>query len=206
MDLFVFDKNYYEKGFKFVAGVDEAGRGPLAGPVTAAAVILPQGIEIPYLNDSKKLTEKKRTILFDIIKEKALAYFISSVDNTVIDEVNILQATFIAMKNSVEGLNIKPELCLIDGNHKIPDLKFNQEAVIDGDAKSAVIAAASVLAKVTRDRLMLEYSRQYPLYKFEKHKGYGTPVHMEALKTYGACPIHRKSFAPVKLYSGNSNG
>jgi ribonuclease HII len=206
MDLFSFDKNYCDKGFKLLAGIDEAGRGPLAGPVTAAAVILPQDINIPYLNDSKQLTEKKREILFDIIKEKALAYAVSSADNAVIDEINILQATFTAMRNSVSGLNVKPELCLVDGNHKIPDLPFEQEAVIDGDAKSAAIAAASILAKVTRDRMMLEYSKQYPLYKFEKHKGYGTKVHIEALKVYGACPIHRKTFAPVKLYSGNSNG
>ncbi|MCL2799099.1 MAG: ribonuclease HII [Endomicrobia bacterium] len=205
MDLFLFDKNYRDKGFKFVAGIDEAGRGPLAGPVIAAAVILPQGIDIPHLNDSKQLTEKKRETLFDIIREKALAYAVSSIDNNAIDRINILQATFIVMKNSIDGLKINPELCLVDGNHKIPGLQFNQQAVVDGDAKSASIAAASILAKVTRDRIMIEYAKQYPLYKFEKHKGYGTKTHIEALKAHGACPIHRKTFAPVKLYLRNSD-
>jgi len=198
MSIFIFDKAYHDKGFNFTAGIDEAGRGPLAGPVTAAAVILPKDINIQYLNDSKKLSAKKREELFWVIKEKALAFSIVSVDNEKIDEVNILQATFIAMSQAVESLKTTPDICLVDGNHKIPKLVFRQEAVIDGDAKSACIAAASILAKVTRDRIMLDYAKQYPEYQFEKHKGYGTALHMEALKKYGPCPIHRCSFAPVK--------
>ncbi|MCL2335591.1 MAG: ribonuclease HII [Endomicrobia bacterium] len=197
MNLFLFDKGYHDQGFKSVAGVDEAGRGPLAGPVTAAAVILPKDADIPYLNDSKQLTPKKREELFEIIIHTALAYSVSTVDNNKIDEVNILQATFIAMGESVSKLKVRPDLCLIDGNHKVPKLAFDQQAIIDGDAKSAAIAAASILAKVTRDRLMLEYAKQYPVYGFEKHKGYGTKAHMEVLQKYGACPIHRRSFAPV---------
>lgn len=196
---FSFDRNYYDKGLNSVAGIDEAGRGPLAGPVIAAAVILPKDTEIPYLNDSKKLTEKRRNELFDIIKEKAVSYCISTVDNIKIDEVNILRATFIAMKQAVSGLKINPELCLVDGNHIIPNLNLKQEAIISGDAQSAAIAAASILAKVTRDKIMLEYAAKFPEYGFEKHKGYGTKMHMEALKKYGACPIHRQSFTPVRL-------
>ncbi len=201
MDPFLFDKAYYDKGLNSVAGIDEAGRGPLAGPVAAAAVILPKDINIPYLNDSKQLTHKKREELFDIIIQKAVDFSIQTVDNSVIDNINILQATFMAMRNAVCGLKTKADYCIVDGNHKIPGLKYNQESIIDGDAKSAAIAAASILAKVTRDRLMLEYALKYPQYGFEKHKGYGTKVHMEALKKYGACPIHRVSFAPVKLCS-----
>jgi len=203
MSLFSFDKEFYDKGLVSVAGVDEAGRGPLAGPVAAAAVILPKDADIPHLNDSKQLTPKRRDELFEIIKQKALAYSISTVDNNKIDEINILQATFIAMGNSVSGLKLRPDLCLIDGNHKVPKLAFDQQAIVDGDAKSAAIAAASILAKVTRDRLMLEYAKQYPVYGFEKHKGYGTKMHMEALKKYGACPIHRRSFAPVREVTDN---
>jgi ribonuclease HII len=198
-DPFSFDKKYYDKGLNSVAGIDEAGRGPLAGPVVAAAVIFPKNISIPHLNDSKKLTEKRRNNLFEIIKEKSLAYSVSMVGSAKIDEINILQATFMAMGDAVAGLKIRPDLCLIDGNHKIPNLKLNQEAIICGDAKSAAIAAASVLAKVTRDRLMLEYAKEFPQYGFEKHKGYGTKTHMEALKKYGACGIHRRSFAPLRL-------
>jgi ribonuclease HII len=199
--LFSFDKNYYDKGLISVAGIDEAGRGPLAGPVAAAAVIFPKDIEIPFLNDSKKLTEKKRNELFKIIKEKALAYSVATIDNVKIDEVNILRATFMAMKQAVLNLKISPQLCLIDGNHKIPELALNQEAIVGGDAKSASIAAASILAKVTRDAIMLEYAKEFPMYGFEKHKGYGTKTHMDALKKYGVCRIHRQSFAPVKLCS-----
>ena len=197
MSLFQFDKNYHDKNIDFLAGIDEAGRGPLAGPVTAAAVILAQNTDIPYLNDSKKLTPKKRDELFEIIKARAIAFSIVCVDSQTIDKINILQATFLAMKNAVEALKIKPQLCLIDGNHKIPNFNLNQEAVISGDAKSASIAAASILAKVERDRLMLEYAKQYPEYFFEKHKGYGTKAHIEAINKYGACPIHRMTFAPL---------
>lgn len=199
MDPFSFDKQYYDKGLLTVAGIDEAGRGPLAGPVVAAAVILPKDIIIPSLNDSKQLSAAKRDELFEIIKEKAVAFFVSDVDNDIIDTVNILQAVFIAMANAVLNMKIKPDICLVDGNYKIPQLKLPQEAIIDGDAKSASIAAASILAKVTRDRIMDEYALEYPGYGFEKHKGYGTKAHLEALKKLGPCPIHRRSFAPVRL-------
>ncbi len=199
MNPFSFDKQYYDKGLLTVAGIDEAGRGPLAGPVVAAAVILPKDIIIPSLNDSKQLSATKRDELFEIIKEKAVAFFVSDVDNDIIDTVNILQAVFIAMANAVLNMKIKPDICLVDGNYKIPQLKLPQEAIIDGDAKSASIAAASILAKVTRDRIMDEYALEYPGYGFEKHKGYGTKAHLEALKKLGPCPIHRQSFAPVRL-------
>lgn len=199
MNPFSFDKQYYDKGLLTVAGIDEAGRGPLAGPVVAAAVILPKDIIIPSLNDSKQLSAAKRDELFEIIKEKAVAFFVSDVDNDIIDTVNILQAVFIAMANAVLNMKIKPDICLVDGNYKIPQLKLPQEAIIDGDAKSASIAAASILAKVTRDRIMDEYALEYPGYGFEKHKGYGTKAHLEALKKLGPCPIHRQSFAPVRL-------
>ncbi|GHT50925.1 hypothetical protein AGMMS49990_04250 [Endomicrobiia bacterium] len=197
MDSLFFDRNFYDKWFTLVAGIDEAGRGSLAGPVTAAAVILAKDLIIPDLNDSKQVSERKREQLFVIIKEKALAYAIEAVDNTIIDKINILQATFLAMSRAVLKLQIKPELCLIDGNHKIPNLPFKQEAIISGDAKSACIAAASILAKVTRDKIMKEYAKQYPVYEFEKHKGYGTRQHIESLKQYGPCPIHRITFAPI---------
>jgi ribonuclease HII len=198
MDLFSFDKDFSDKGLRFIAGIDEAGRGPLAGPVAAAAVILPKGIEIPDLNDSKQLSEKKREQLFGVIKEKALAYSIEIVDNNIIDQINILQATFLAMSKAVLNLKIKPDLCLIDGNHKAPSIAFSQSAIIGGDAKSACIAAASILAKVTRDRLMYDYAKQYPVYEFEKHKGYGTKKHIEAIKQHGTCPIHRVTFASIR--------
>jgi ribonuclease HII len=197
MNPFSFDENFYDKGFQFIAGIDEAGRGPLAGPVVAAAVILSKDISIPDLNDSKQLSEKKREKLFDIIRGEALAYAVEIVDNTIIDQINILQATFLAMSKAISKLQRKPELCLVDGNRKIPNVDFNQESIVSGDAKSACVAAASILAKVTRDRLMLEYAKLYPLYEFEKHKGYGTKKHVEALKRYGVCPIHRTTFAPI---------
>jgi ribonuclease HII len=197
MDSFSFDKNFYDKGLNLVSGIDEAGRGPLAGPVVAAAVILPQNVVIQGLNDSKQLSEKKREKLFEIIREKALTYAVEIVDNKTIDKINILQSTFLAMHNAVSNLKIKPELCLVDGNHKVPKLSINQEAIISGDAKSACIAAASILAKVTRDRMMVEYAKQYPVYEFERHKGYGTKKHIEVLNKYGPCPIHRLTFAPI---------
>lgn len=197
MDLFAFDKNFYSKGLKLIAGIDEAGRGPLAGPVVASAVVLPKNCMIGNLNDSKKLSSKKREILFKIIKEKALFYAISAVDSNTIDKINILQATLLAMKNSILQLEKKPDICLIDGNCKVKGLDITQETIVGGDAKSAAIAAASILAKVTRDTLMDKYAKEYPLYGFEKHKGYGTKKHIEAIKGYGICPIHRKSFAPI---------
>ena len=197
LELFKFDKFYFDKGLGFVSGVDEAGRGPLAGPVVAAAVILSEETIIEEVNDSKKLTPKKREILFEIIKSKALSYGIGIVDNTTIDKINILQATFLAMKNALEQLKIKPDIVLVDGNHKIPNLEIKQEALVSGDARSQSIACASILAKVTRDKIMDEYAKQYPQYLFEKHKGYGTKAHIEAIKKFGACPIHRKTFAPL---------
>lgn len=197
MNLFSFDKNFYNKNVGLIAGVDESGRGSLAGPVTAAAVVLPRGLIIPGLNDSKQLSEKKRKILFELIKKKALFYTVEFIDNKTIDKVNILQATFLAMFYAVVKLKIRPNLCLIDGSRKVPSLFCDQEVVVGGDSKSASIAAASILAKVSRDRIMLEYSKFYPIYGFEKHKGYGTKKHIEILKQYGTCPIHRITFRPV---------
>lgn len=181
------------RGFSAICGIDEAGRGPLAGPVCAAAVILPFGCTIEGLDDSKKLTEKKREKLFDVIRERALAYSIALVDHQTIDEINILEATFLAMKNAVEGLPIPADFALVDGNRS-KGLSIPHECVIGGDAKSPSIAAASILAKVTRDRLMLEYAAQYPAYLFEKHKGYGTKAHYEAILAHGPSPIHRMTF------------
>lgn len=182
-----------KQGYKYIAGVDEAGRGPLAGPVYAAAVILPEGMLIEGINDSKKLSEKKREELFDVICEKASAYCIAEVSHMRIDEINILNATFEAMNKAVNGLNIRPDYVLIDGN-RIKGMEIPHETVVKGDAKSISIAAASILAKVSRDRAMYEMARQYPLYGFDKHKGYGTKTHCDAILKYGACEIHRKSF------------
>ncbi len=182
------------RGFNIVCGVDEAGRGPLAGPVCAAAVILPCGIFIEGLNDSKKLSEKKREALFDVIKEKAVAYSIAFGSVEEIENVNILNATFLAMNRAIEGLSMKPDYCLIDGNRVPKNIKFPCETVVKGDSKSASVAAASILAKVTRDRLMAEYDEKYPQYGFKNHKGYGTKAHYEAIEKYGVCEIHRLSF------------
>ena len=182
-----------EKGYKYVCGIDEAGRGPLAGPVCAAAVILPEGIEIEGLNDSKKLTEKKREKLYDIIIEKAIAYGIAFADEKEIDEINILQATFLAMKRAQEKLGVKADYALVDGN-RMPKLNIDGETIVSGDALSPSIAAASILAKVTRDRLMMEYDKEFPQYQFAKHKGYGTKVHTEAIKAFGPSKIHRLTF------------
>ena len=182
-----------EKGFTAVCGVDEAGRGPLAGPVFAAAVILPVDCEIEGLNDSKKLSEKKREALFDMIKEKAISWSIASVDEKTIDEINILQATYLAMKNAVEGLDVPADYALIDGN-RMPPIAIEGETVVKGDAKSMSIAAASILAKVSRDRFMLEIDKKYPQYQFAKHKGYGTKLHYEMLTEHGVSDCHRLSF------------
>ena len=187
------ENEYREKGFNIICGVDEAGRGPLAGPVYAAAVILPSDCVIEGLNDSKKLTEKKREALFDEIKEKALAYGIASADEKEIDEINILNATFLAMKRAIDSLSVKPDLALIDGNQK-PHTDIEDVTVIKGDAKSMSIAAASVLAKVSRDRFMLEMAEKYPQYEFARHKGYGTKLHYEKIAQYGVCDIHRRTF------------
>jgi len=193
MDWLIYENEAKLKGFNAVCGVDEAGRGPLAGPVCAAAVILPDGMIIEGVNDSKKLTEKKRELLFDVIKEKALAYSIAFATVEEIEEMNILNATMLAMKRAVEGLSVKADYAYIDGN-KLPPLEIPCEYVIKGDAKSMSIAAASILAKVSRDRLCLDYAKKYPEYGFEKHKGYGTKAHTEVIKKYGPCEIHRLSF------------
>ena len=180
-------------GLRLICGVDEAGRGPLAGPVCAAAVILPEHLQIPGLNDSKKLTDKKRRELFPVIQEQAIAYGIGLASESEIDEINILQATFLAMRRALEQLTVRPEIALIDGNRET-DFGLPVKTVVKGDSLSANIAAASILAKVTRDNLMMELAQQYPEYGFEIHKGYGTKAHYEALRTYGPCPIHRKTF------------
>lgn len=182
------------KGFKLVCGVDEAGRGPLAGPVCAAAVILPENAVIEGLNDSKKLSEKKREALYDVIKEKAISFCVAYGTLEEIETLNILQATFLAMNRAIDGLAVKPDFALIDGNRVPKDIKIPCETVVKGDGKSMSVAAASVLAKVTRDRLMLEYDKKYPEYDFKKHKGYGTKEHTELIKKYGPCEIHRMSF------------
>ena len=183
----------FENGIKLICGVDEAGRGPLAGPVCAAAVILPPHIEILGLNDSKKLTDKKRRELYPIIMEKAIAYGIGFASHEEIDEINILQATYLAMERAIAQLSVKPELALIDGN-RAKDFGLPVQTVIKGDSLSASIAAASVLAKVTRDDLMLKAAKAYPQYAFDVHKGYGTKAHYEALTAHGPSPIHRMSF------------
>lgn len=188
------EKSARLKGYKLVCGVDEAGRGPLAGPVCAAAVILPADIEIEGLNDSKKLSEKKRELLFDVIKEKAVSYAIAFGSVEEIEEFNILEATFIAMNRAIDSLDIKPDYALIDGNRVPKGIKIDCETVIKGDAKSSSIAAASILAKVTRDRLLLEYDKEYPQYNFKKHKGYGTKEHTSLILEYGVSPVHRRSF------------
>ena len=186
-----FENKYSDLGA--VAGIDEAGRGPLAGPVVAAAVILPKDIFLPFLNDSKKVTEKRRDVLFDEIKQEAIAYGIGIASNALIDEINILQATYEAMREAISKLNKTPDILLVDAVH-IPGINIKQVGIVKGDAKSVNIAAASILAKVTRDRLMLEYDKIYPEYGFASNKGYGTAKHIEALKAYGACDIHRRSF------------
>ncbi len=188
-----FENLLKEQGFSVVCGVDEAGRGPLAGPVFAAAVILPEGMEDIGINDSKKLSEKKRDALFDIIKEKAVAWSVASADEKEIDEINILNATFLAMKRAVEGLSVKPDAALIDGNRK-PGLGIEEMTVVKGDAKSVSIAAASILAKVSRDRYLMELDKEYPEYQFSKHKGYPTKLHYEMIKEHGISPVHRLSF------------
>ena len=177
----------------YVAGIDEAGRGPLAGHVVAAAVILPKDIFLPFLNDSKKVTEKRRDVLFDEIKQNAIAYGIGIASNTLIDEINILQATYEAMREAINALEKTPDILLVDAVH-IPDINIKQVGIVKGDAKSVNIAAASILAKVTRDRLMAEYDKIYPEYGFASNKGYGTATHIAALKEIGPCAIHRKSF------------
>lgn len=193
-EMYLIEEEYYKKGITFVAGCDEAGRGPLAGPVVAAAVILPPHCEIPYLNDSKKLTEKRRFALEPIIKELAVAWAVARVEHDEIDEINILEASLKAMKMALEQLSVKAEAVLIDGPHGLRDVELPMEAVVKGDARSASIAAASILAKTERDRVMVAYDELYPEYGFKKHKGYPTKAHREAVKEHGFSPIHRKTF------------
>ena len=194
MPDFELETSARKAGYKSVCGVDEAGRGPLAGPVCAAAVILPENCEIPGLNDSKKLSEKKRGELFEIITERAVSCAVAFGTLEEIEKFNILNATFMAMKRAVSALKIPADFALIDGNRKPAGLEIPCETVVKGDGKSCSIAAASILAKVTRDRLLLEYDSLYPQYGFAKHKGYGTKAHYEAIREYGVCPVHRLSF------------
>lgn len=192
-EMWLFEKEMKENGYSLVCGIDEAGRGPLAGPVYAACVILPECCVINGINDSKKLSEKKRELLFDEITQKALDYNIASVDEKIIDEINILNATHLAMNDAIEGMKIKPDFALIDGN-SIKNMKTPHQTIVKGDAKSISIAAASILAKVARDRYITEISDKYPQYEFAKHKGYGTKLHTDLLKQYGPCEIHRRTF------------
>ena len=193
MPDYSYEQAAMKSGFEFICGVDEAGRGPLAGPVCAAAVILPPGLEIEGLNDSKKLSEKKREALFDIIIENAIDYFIAYGSLEEIEEYNILNATYFAMNRAINGLK-RVDFALIDGNRIPADIKVQSATIVKGDAKSMSIAAASILAKVSRDRLCMEYDKKYPQYQFAKHKGYGTKLHSDLIKQLGPCEIHRLSF------------
>lgn len=192
-ELYAYEAALRAQGVSVICGIDEAGRGPLAGPVCAAACILPAGLELPGLNDSKKLTEKRREALYTQIIAQAVAWAVCLVDEKTIDEINILQATFRAMRGAVEQLSVRPDLCLVDGNRD-PGLGLPTKTVVGGDAACASIAAASILAKVTRDRLMVQLDAQYPGYGFAAHKGYGTKAHYAAVAALGLCPIHRRSF------------
>ena len=192
-NMLLIEESLYDEGYEYICGVDEAGRGPLCGPVVAAAVILPKHGCIEGVNDSKKISEKKREKLYDDIMKGAIAVGIGISDVDVIEKVNILNATKIAMKKAIESLSIKPDYVLIDGNQKI-DIDILQETVVSGDAKSESIASASIIAKVTRDRMLRKFDEMYPEYGFAKHKGYGTKAHIEAIKKYGLTPIHRQSF------------
>jgi len=192
-EMWLIEEDCFHQGFHCVCGVDEAGRGPLAGPVYAAAVILPEYEIIPGLNDSKKLTDKRRRELFPVICDKAVAYGIGIASADEIDEINILQATFLAMSRAINSLPVKPDIALIDGN-RAKDFGIPVKTVVKGDSLSASIAAASILAKVSRDDDMLNSAIEYPQYHFDVHKGYGTKLHYEALEKYGPCPIHRRTF------------
>ena len=192
-NMWEIEQKYFAQGVRLICGVDEAGRGPLAGPVCAAAVILPANVDIPGLDDSKKLSDKRRRELFPIIKEQAVAYGVAFADHQEIDQINILQATFLAMERAIAQLEVKPEVALIDGNRE-KDFGIPVETVVHGDSRSASIAAASILAKVTRDDYMLKMAETYPQYSFEIHKGYGTKAHYAALTEFGPSPIHRMTF------------
>ena len=202
MDWLEYENKAYELGFDVICGVDEAGRGPLAGPVYAAAVILPRGYIVDGVNDSKKLSEKKRDLLFDKIVDECVCYSVGTASVEEIDKINILQATFLAMRRAVDGLSVKPDIALIDGNKK-PGPDIEQWDIVKGDATSANIAAASIIAKVSRDRYMLKLAEKYPQYQFEKHKGYGTKLHYEMLDKYGISEVHRKTF--LKKYLEKKN-
>ncbi|WP_051085658.1 ribonuclease HII [Desulfobacter curvatus] len=195
--MLAFEKQAMLGGYNLIAGVDEAGRGPLAGPVVSAAVVLPENFDVCGINDSKKLSEKKREALFPVIKNQAVAFGIGIADHEEIDRINILQASLLSMKRAVEDLTLDPDYLLIDGKFAI-DSTIAQRSVIKGDALSLSIAAASILAKVTRDRIMADLDVQYPQYGFKRHKGYPTKAHKEAILTHGPCPVHRKSFKGVK--------
>ena len=190
---FSYEKEAHENGFEVVCGVDEAGRGPLAGPVFAAAVILPENYSHEILNDSKKLSEKKRDLVYDDIIKDAVAWSVGIATEKEIDDINILNATFLAMKRAVDGLSIKPDLAYIDGN-QYPKTGVKEVTIIKGDSKCMSVAAASIIAKVSRDRFMLKIAEEYPQYQFEKHKGYGTKLHYEMIEQHGISPVHRKSF------------
>ena len=193
MSLWELENELYDSGINVICGVDEAGRGPLAGPVCAAACILPRGLEIEGLNDSKKLTEKRREALYDVICEKAVSYGIAFATVEEIEELNILSATYLAMNRAIAQLHVTPDLALIDGNRN-QGITVNSQTVVKGDSKCADIAAASILAKVTRDRYMMELDEKYPQYLFKKHKGYGTKEHYAAIREHGMCSEHRPSF------------
>ena len=200
-----FEQQFWSKGQQKIAGIDEAGRGPLAGPVVASAVILPKNIELLGLDDSKKLSKTKREKLYELIYKQAIAVGVGIVDSDEIDKINILQASYKAMKIAVKDLKYKPDYFLVDG-HRIPDYKENQLGIEDGDAKSISIAAASIIAKVTRDRILLDFADRYPEYNFSSNKGYGTQEHRDALEECGPCPIHRRSFSTVRRSLRNNNG
>lgn len=201
MPSLFYESAKWQQGYQYVAGIDEAGRGPLAGPVSAAAVILPEAFSHDLLNDSKKLAEKRREALYDELTQRAdIRWAISHGEVDEIDSLNILKSTHSAMLRAAEGLDPRPDFCLIDGLD-VPGFALPSEGIVKGDSKSFSIAAASILAKVSRDRLMLKYAALYPEYGFERHKGYGTKQHLEALRKHGPCPIHRKSFAPVAQLS-----
>ncbi|MDD5687263.1 MAG: ribonuclease HII [Elusimicrobia bacterium] len=196
-NLFCFDREFYKNGL--IAGIDEAGRGPLAGPVVSAAVILKKDILIKNLNDSKKLSPRVRLAVYKEIINNLIEYQVGIVDNFTIDRINILEATKLSMKLAVEKLSVPPDLVLIDGNQPI-NIKINQKTIVKGDSKSASIAAASIIAKITRDLIMEEFDKKFRNYGFAKHKGYGTKLHMDAIKKYGPCEIHRRTFEPVRIY------
>ena len=202
--MWMIEKELHDDGYTLICGVDEAGRGPLAGPVYAAAVILPFKIDIPFLNDSKKLTEKKRDELYDEITSIAIAFAVAFADHIEIDEVNILNATYLAMNRAIASLSVEPVISLIDGNRS-SGITYNNKFIIGGDGKSASIAAASILAKVSRDRFMIEAATKYPQYAFEKHKGYGTKLHYERLLEHGPSEIHRQSFIKKVVFNKSNN-